>query len=314
MDIGKVKILVSLLLFFPFFAFFRLAHADEMGQGLPLELRHLEIKEHFIESQFDKAGWIREVIGNGKVIVVHRAKQEAYYARIGDPLYENDAIYTLKDCRIRIEFKDRNTAILAPVSHLDIDEIYESVLKGKKKALLGMTKGKGIFYAIQMFRYKEMEFQLKTPTATAGIRGTKFGVEILKGKQTQSRILNRMFASRSLAQAEEKLEDVVTRIYGIEGEVSVTSLMDGRMKHVRDYEIIEADQKGLGDVRSDPEKTKSFVQDVVSGMESTPRLEPGILERDFRREDLNRMERIEDIKQRERLDDKIHDFRGGKNW
>jgi len=317
MKIHPVKILVALSLCFPFLAFLTMLHADERGEGLPVELRQLEIKDHFIESQFNEVGWIREIIGKGKAVVLHRAKQEAYYAKTGDRLYENDAIYTLSDCRIRIEFKDKNTVIMAPVSHLDIDEVYESVLKGKKKALFGMTKGKAIFYAIQLFRYKETEFQLKTTTATVGIRGTKFGVEILKGKQAQSHILNRMFASRSLvfAQTGQPLENVITRVYGIEGEVTVTSIVDGRTGHVRKDEIIEADQKGLGDVRFDPEGTKLFVEEVISGLATTPRLEPGILERDLRKDELNRMEKIEDIRQREGIEhDKIRDFKGGKSW
>lgn len=316
-----MRISTNKILFIMFFPLILLAfnaplYASERGRDLPEELRQLNIKEQFIESQFKEVGTIREITGKGKLVVVRRAKKDAYYAKKGDPVYENDALYTMRDCRTRLEFKDKNTIIMAPDSHLDIEEVYESLLKGKKKALFGMKKGKAIFYAIRLFRYPEMIFQLKTSTATIGIRGTKFGAEIEKTQKRRSHIMDRMLASRSLllAQASAEQQNIITRVYGIEGEVYVASLIDGRVQRIRENEILEADLKGLGVVKFDPERTKAFIEEVVSGMVSMPRLEPRMLDKDFRREELDRMEQMEDIKQEERIDhDRIFDRHGGGN-
>ncbi|MFH1349529.1 MAG: FecR family protein [Pseudomonadota bacterium] len=282
---------------------------------MPEDLQQFDIKEQYIESQFSQVGSIIEIKGKGKLVSVHRANQNAFYGKEGDPIHENDALYTLDDCRVRIEFKDKNTVIMAPDTHLDVDKVYESIFKGKKSALFRMTRGKAIFYALRLFRYPEMSFELKTPTATVGVRGTKFGTEIESTKEGRSQVLNRMFAGRSLrsAQMDAGKQNTITRVYGIEGEVHVTSLIDGRVQRLQENEILEADLKGLGTVKVDTERVMTFIQDVISGMVSPPpRIEPKVLERDFRREDLDRMEKMDDIKLREREHPPIiHDQRGG---
>ncbi len=244
---------------------------------------------------------------------MHRADQAAYYANEGDPIYENDALYTLTDCRCRLNFKDKNVVIMAPDTHLDIDEVSASIIKGKKKSIFGMTKGKAIFYALRLFRYKEMSLQLKTSNATVGVRGTKFGAEIEKIKEDQSHILNRMLASRGPELAEMGLgrQNIITRVYLFEGEITVTSLIDGRMKRLHENEILEADQRGLGEVKFDPARTKSFVEDVTSGMVSTPR--PGLqtFDQDFYREELDKRDKMIDIQQREMGPAMERDHHGG---
>ena len=269
---------------------------------LPKELRQLAIGDKFIKTSLKAVGKISRLTGKGRAVVVHRAKQEAYYANEGDPVYENDALYTLIDCRCRIEFQDKNVVIMAPDTHLDIDEIYESITKGQKRSLFGLTKGKAIFYALRLFRYPKMTLKLKTPTATVGIRGTKFGIEVERPKKGRSSVLNRMLASRNLelVQLSPGNQNIIARVYGIEGEVDVTSLIDGKVQRLRENEILEADRRGLGKVRYDPEGIKAFIETVISGMETAPGLEPKKYEDQPHREDSDRIEKMIDIQQQER--------------
>ena len=156
---------------------------------LPEELGELHIKDSFIKQPIEPVGKIARITGKGRVVVVHRATQEAYYASLDDAVYEKDVLYTLDDCRIRIEFKDRNVAILSPNSQLEIEEVYASLLKGEKKSLLGIPKGKAIFYALRLFSYRDVKFKVKTPTATIGVRGTKFGAEVERVNNDQALVI-----------------------------------------------------------------------------------------------------------------------------
>jgi len=239
----------SLLIVSVFFAaFFSLLLENAKASGLPAELEKLQIKDGFIPSQSKKVGLIRLIKGSGKLIVVHRPKQDAYYAREGNPVYENDSLHTL-DCRCRIEFENNNVIFMAPETHLDIDEVSAGFFAGKKKSLFGMTKGKAVIYALRLFGYRDVKLALKTPHAMIGVRGTKFGAEIDK------------------INMENSIDDLLTRAYVFEGEVDMTSLVDGKIQPLRENEILEADQRGLGKVIFDAAKTKAFLESIISDME-----------------------------------------------
>ena len=120
-------------------AFFYLLLEDTKADTLPQELENLQIKNEFIASQSKQVGLISLIKGSGKLVVIHRPKQEAYYAREGNPVYEEDSLYTL-DCRCRIEFEDKNVIFMGPETHVDIDEVSSSFFSGQKKSLFGLAK------------------------------------------------------------------------------------------------------------------------------------------------------------------------------
>jgi len=145
-------------------------------EALPNELKGLEIKDYFISTSAKKVGVIHALTGN--VVVTHRATKEAYYSNEGDILYENDSLNTLTDSRCRIKLFDDDVVTMGPDTVLSLDSFQDNRKEGKKSALFSMMKGKAVFYAMRLFRYKEMKFRLKTPAAVVGIRGTKFGVHV----------------------------------------------------------------------------------------------------------------------------------------
>lgn len=217
--------------------------------GLPPELENLQISNEFIPSQSMKIGLVRLIKGSGKLIVVHRPGKEAYHAREGNPVYEKDALYTL-DCRCRIEMKDKNVVFMAPETHLDVEKVSTSFFAGKKESLFAITRGKAVIYGLRLFGYRYLKLTLKTPHAIVGVRGTKFGAEIDRPKPQGT------------------VDDMLTRAYVFEGEVDMTSLVDGKTRGLRENEILEADQRGLGTVIFDPERTKAFLESIVEGMET----------------------------------------------
>ena len=143
---------------------------------LPEDLRKLDVKDHFIPSDFREVGVLHAM--NGHVVVVHRAKGEAFFGKPGDKIYENDEMNTLDDSRCRIRFYSDDVVNMAPDTQFAVEAFEDQRTEGKKRSLFSMVKGKAMFYALRLFRYKDTRFKVKTPTAVVGVRGTKFGLDV----------------------------------------------------------------------------------------------------------------------------------------
>ena len=291
---------ISFFLFIPFVLYIILYTGYSLASNeLPPELKRLEIKDSFIKLESKEVGKISEITGKGKLIVIHRAEQEAYYAHEGDMIYENDALYTRHDCRCRLAFKDKNIIIMATDTHLAIDEVRNSIIKGEKKSIFDITKGKAIFYALRLFRYPKMKMQLKTPTATIGVRGTKFGAEVKAIGEGRAGILDQMIVSRSPAfvRIASSKPNIATDVYVFEGKVGVTSLIDGSQKSLHENEILRADQRGLSEISFDPAKIKSFIESVMGDTVSISEMEQRSLDDIHHREDVERREKMDEVRQ-----------------
>lgn len=145
-------------------------------QILPAPLRGLEIQDKYVPSSFRKAGNVEAL--RGRVVVLHRGTNEAFFARAGDAVHENDAIYTLADSRCRIRFLTRDVASMAQDSEFSVDAFLDQRQEGKKTAIFSMLAGKIKFYALRLLLYRESKVTVKTPTAIIGVRGTRFGIHV----------------------------------------------------------------------------------------------------------------------------------------
>lgn len=236
-----------------------------MAQDMPEALEGIAIQDTYFPSQFREVGKIERAVGEGRVVILRRAEGKAFFAVPGDPVHENDAVYTLGTIRCRIVFEDRNLVTLAPRSDLIVDEVTLDGLAGQKRSRFEVTMGRAVFYAIPLFRYRDVRLNVKTPTATVGVRGTKFGTEIEKAPFHGGIPAANRFASKEpVLQAASLPEDILTRIYVAMGRVNVTSEADGTSRDLGENEILEADALGLGPTRFDPDLVRSFM-DVVEG-------------------------------------------------
>ncbi len=278
---------------------------------MPDILKGMNIERKYFPSGYKKVGKMGRITGKGKVVILRKEINRAFYADEGDPVHEKDSIYTIGDCRARIEFKEGNLIIMSEDSALDIDKVYFSSKEGKKSALFHMWAGKIICYAVKLFRYPEVELTLKTKTAIVGVRGTKFGVEIISDKVKQSFLLERLIAGRGIHIAQSLHTGPVTRVYGIEGRVSVTSLVDGKSYLLKENEIISAGPGGLGRPIFNPDGVRRFLENIISPIvgpkEPASELPENITrERDIMTEDMERREDIENVKQMEIREPEIH--------
>lgn len=95
-------------------------------------------------------------------------------AKVGGKVYPKDTIITAKDSRAKIVMVDNNVLNVSPETSLEIQNYEYAPEQGKKDVLLNVLYGKVRSKVEQKYDDKTSKFQLKTPTAVAGVRGTDF--------------------------------------------------------------------------------------------------------------------------------------------
>ncbi len=95
-------------------------------------------------------------------------------ARIGAQVNPKDVIITGKDARAKIVMVDKNEINISPESNIEIQNYEFDPAKGKKDVLLNVIYGKVRAKVEQKYDGKTTKFQIKTPAAVAGVRGTDF--------------------------------------------------------------------------------------------------------------------------------------------
>ena len=146
------------------------------GERLPRELAEMAPKDFFIPSTEKKVGVVHAL--EGSVVIIHGKTREAYFGAAGDEIYESDALTTLADSRCRVRFVDEDVVTMAAETEFSVESFEDQRSEGKKSSFFRMLKGKAMFYAMRLFRYRETRLTLATPTATIGVRGTKFGAHV----------------------------------------------------------------------------------------------------------------------------------------
>lgn len=91
----------------------------------------------------------------------------------GDPVYRNDIVVTEEDSKAKIRFKDDSVIRLAQNSRMKIDKYNDD------KRLMSLPRGKVRFVVSSLKRFdkrrgRPISFEVKTPTAVVGVRGTDF--------------------------------------------------------------------------------------------------------------------------------------------
>ncbi len=120
------------------------------------------------------AGTIKSV--RGQVTVERAGKSVA--VQVGDPVFEGDRVRVRGDGSVGISLRDETLISLGPNSNLVIDAyaynpttregaVETSILKGTLRYVTGLIG-----------RLNPAAIKVKTPTATVGIRGTDFIVEV----------------------------------------------------------------------------------------------------------------------------------------
>jgi hypothetical protein len=105
-------------------------------------------------------------------------------ARVGEQVFPGDIILTGKDSRAKIVMVDNNELNVLPESQFEIQHYEFDPDKDKKDVLLNVIYGKVRSKVEQKYDGRSSKFQVKTPSAIAGVRGTDFMTSFDKTSNT----------------------------------------------------------------------------------------------------------------------------------
>lgn len=111
------------------------------------------------------------VIVKGQVQIA-KIKTQPISAKVGSKVYPQDTIITGKDSRAKIVMSDRNIINVLPDTRLRIDQYIND--SKEKNVRLSLFEGKVRTNVEQTYDNTENKFEIKTPSAVVGVRGTQF--------------------------------------------------------------------------------------------------------------------------------------------
>jgi hypothetical protein len=113
---------------------------------------------------------------SGVAFVVRQG--QTYSATVGLEIWENDTLRTGPDGSMGIVFQDDTLLSLGPESVLTVDEFIFAPRQGKFSIVLRMLKGTAAYLSGLISKLAPESAHIETPTASIGIRGTKFIVKV----------------------------------------------------------------------------------------------------------------------------------------
>lgn len=242
---------------------------------LPDELQGMDIKDYFVSADAREAGIIQTMTGH--VAVIHEDSNQVYFAAPGDKIFEKDVIFTLKESRCRLKFLDDNLITMSENTNVGVKEFITDLELKEKKSVFSMVRGKAMFYALKLFKYRKSSILVETPTAVAGVRGTKFGVAVrtVKMRPVASKPVYLTDASGSgqiyLARANPSGTETI--VYAFDGEIEVYSPVDKTTQRLQPGEKLALTETGAGMVNLTPlneaRQFESFTETPVTEGEET---------------------------------------------
>ncbi len=105
----------------------------------------------------------------------HKGASEPEGMEVGSKIYIHDRIVTAENSKVQIVFRDDSVVTLGAQSELVIDG--DSYRRGKRRTVLSLVEGKVRSVVGKTYSTKGSRFEIRTHTATAGVRGTENIVE-----------------------------------------------------------------------------------------------------------------------------------------
>jgi FecR protein len=123
-------------------------------------------------AQAAEVGHFSQVVN--QVEYLKQGKGPPQPAKVKDGVENRDMVRTAQQSRAMMRFIDDTTMTVGPKSELTIEEYMYDASKGRRQAVVQLLSGVVETVAPQVASPGKSEFTLRTPTATAGIRGTKY--------------------------------------------------------------------------------------------------------------------------------------------
>lgn len=124
-------------------------------------------------AQLGKSSGVFKIV-KGDVKIRSGRDKSIMKAEMGTRIYPSDTVITGPDSRAKIEMIDKNELNISPSSEIIIQKYEFEPAKDKKNVLLNVISGKVRSKVNQKYDGQANHFQVVTPSAVAGVRGTDF--------------------------------------------------------------------------------------------------------------------------------------------
>jgi hypothetical protein len=116
----------------------------------------------------------RVKIAKGTAFVVRG--DQALPAKVGDPLYEADALRTGPDGQLGVTLKDETRISLGPASEVRVDRFVYAPAESQCAVALRLVRGVAAYVSGRIAKLAPDSIRLETPAAIVGIRGTSLAL------------------------------------------------------------------------------------------------------------------------------------------
>lgn len=138
----------------------------------------------------------------GKAVVIHKNKNQGYYAVKDLPLYKGDTLITLKRGRIQFRLNDNSTFTLASATRLVINSSVYAPEAKTRFSFFKLIYGKARFVVRKLTGFRKSDVSVKTRTAILGVRGSDFVVRATDTATEVAALDDTVLEIRSLAALE----------------------------------------------------------------------------------------------------------------
>lgn len=114
------------------------------------------------------------MVVKGEVKVTSAKNGKVENAKVGFKVHAGDSVTSGADSRAKIIMSDKNVINVSPDSKVTITKYENSTAKGTRNVELKVDYGKVRASVEQIYDGDKSKFNIRTPTAVAGVRGTDF--------------------------------------------------------------------------------------------------------------------------------------------
>jgi ferric-dicitrate binding protein FerR (iron transport regulator) len=136
-------------------------------------------------------------------------------AAVGAPVHADDLLRTGKPGHMRVVFDDDTVLTLGDSSELTVSDHAFAPEKGEARSLIDLVSGTVNAVVSDYYRNPNAAYEVKTKTATAGVRGTEFVVSYAPGEE-----LTEVFVVDGRVEVTSQVEDVENTVFLEANEVT----------------------------------------------------------------------------------------------
>jgi len=136
--------------------------------GCAGNMAHAQVQDYV------QAGIVKVVSGNVQLL----RREQASAAHVGDRVFSGDRVVTAEGAAIGITLRDDTLLSLGPKSNFLLEQYNFDTSSGEGNVAVRVVKGTLRYVTGLIGKHAPERQQVLTPTATIGIRGTDFIVEV----------------------------------------------------------------------------------------------------------------------------------------